>query len=117
MVDACGELADSLQNIFLSVSSMVKSELQVKKNQILNYLQIVSNFSPDLKCSKQVDILEKMNLRIALEYDDLGDVVVGLIVFAEQMISKTGGLDEFVGQMDAIDKQLGFILVLILILI
>lgn len=46
-----------------------------------------------------------MNQRVASEYDDMGDVAAGLRVFAEQMKSKSGGLDEFVGQMDAIEKQ------------
>ncbi|KAJ4877728.1 Biogenesis of lysosome-related organelles complex 1 subunit 2 [Raphanus sativus] len=86
MADTSGnDLAESLQNLFTSVSSMVKSELQGTNNQL--------------------DLLEKMNLRVAAEYDDLGDVAAGLRVFAEQMKSKSGGLDEFVGQMDAIEKQ------------
>uniref|UniRef100_A0A0D3E0Y8 Biogenesis of lysosome-related organelles complex 1 subunit 2 n=2 Tax=Brassica oleracea var. oleracea TaxID=109376 RepID=A0A0D3E0Y8_BRAOL len=86
MADTRGDdLAESLQNLFTSVSSMVKSELQGTNNQL--------------------DLLEKMNLRVAAEYDDLGDVAAGLRVFAEQMKSKSGGLDEFVGQMDAIEKQ------------
>ncbi|CAG7860017.1 unnamed protein product [Brassica rapa] len=86
MANARGDdLAESLKNLFTSVSSMVKSELQGTNNQL--------------------DLLEKMNLRVAAEYDDLGDVAAGLRVFAEQMKSKSGGLDEFVGQMDAIEKQ------------
>lgn len=52
-----------------------------------------------------MDLLEKMNARVASEYDDLGDVAAGLRVFAEQMVSKSGGFDEFVEQMDAIEKQ------------
>ncbi|VVA97919.1 unnamed protein product [Arabis nemorensis] len=79
------DLAESLQSLFTSVSSMVKSELQGTNNQL--------------------DLLEKMNLRVASEYDDMGDVASGLRVFAEQMKCKSGGLDEFVGQMDAIEKQ------------
>lgn len=46
-----------------------------------------------------------MNVRVVVEYDDLGDVVVGFRVFVEQMKLKSGGLDEFVGQMDVIEKQ------------
>ncbi|KAF2551932.1 hypothetical protein F2Q68_00036576 [Brassica cretica] len=40
----------------------------------------------------------QMNVRVAAEYDDLGDV-------AALMKLKSGGFDEFVGQMDAIEKQ------------
>uniref|UniRef100_A0A1J3EZ33 Biogenesis of lysosome-related organelles complex 1 subunit 2 n=2 Tax=Noccaea caerulescens TaxID=107243 RepID=A0A1J3EZ33_NOCCA len=85
MADGRDELAASLQNLFTSVSSMVKSELE--------------------GTSSQLDLLEKMNRRVASEYEDMGDVAAGLRVFAEQMKSKSGGLDEFVGQMDAIEKQ------------
>ncbi|CAH8354232.1 unnamed protein product [Eruca vesicaria subsp. sativa] len=86
MADTRGDdLSESLLNLFTSVSSMAKSELQGTNNQL--------------------DLLEKMNLRVASEYDDLGDVAAGLRVFAEQMKSKSGGLDEFVGQMEAIEKQ------------
>ncbi|CAE6230864.1 unnamed protein product [Arabidopsis arenosa] len=85
MADSRDDLAESLQNLFTSVSSMVKSELQGTNNHL--------------------DLLEKMNQRVASEYDDMGDVAAGLRVFAEQMKSKSGGLDEFVGQMDAIEKQ------------
>ncbi|XP_056865295.1 biogenesis of lysosome-related organelles complex 1 subunit 2 isoform X2 [Raphanus sativus] len=80
MADANGDdLAESLQSLFTNVSSM--------------------------GTSNQMDLLEKMNARVASEYDDLGDVAAGLRVFAEQMVSKSGGFDEFVEQMDAIEKQ------------
>ncbi|XP_010442422.1 PREDICTED: biogenesis of lysosome-related organelles complex 1 subunit 2-like [Camelina sativa] len=85
MAESRDDLAESLQNLFTSVSTMVKSELQGTNNHL--------------------DLLEKMNLRVASEYDDLGDVASGLRVFAEQMKSKSGGFDEFVGQIDAIEKQ------------
>ncbi|CAN8265480.1 unnamed protein product [Cochlearia groenlandica] len=86
MADTHGDdLAESLQNLFMGVSSMVKSELQGTSNQL--------------------DLLEKMNQRIATEYDELGDVASGLRVFAEQMKSKSGGFDEFVGQMNSIETQ------------
>ncbi|KAL0737918.1 hypothetical protein Bca4012_014128 [Brassica carinata] len=86
MADAHGhDLAESLQSLFTNVSSMVKAELQ--------------------GTNSEMDLLEKMNVRVAAEYDDLGDVAAGLRVYTEQMKSKSGGLDEFVGQMDEIEKQ------------
>ncbi|CAH8298657.1 unnamed protein product [Eruca vesicaria subsp. sativa] len=79
------DLAESLQSLYTNVSSMIKSELQGTNNQM--------------------DLLEKMNVRVAAEYDDLGDVAAGLRVYAEQMTSKSGGFDEIVAQMDVIEKQ------------
>ncbi|XP_010527843.1 PREDICTED: biogenesis of lysosome-related organelles complex 1 subunit 2-like [Tarenaya hassleriana] len=85
MAEDRDDLADSLNDLFTNVSCMVKSELQ-GTNNLLN-------------------LVEKMNLRVAAEYNDFGDVAAGLRVFAEQMKSKSGGLDEYVRQIEAIEKQ------------
>ncbi|KAF7851760.1 hypothetical protein BT93_L2628 [Corymbia citriodora subsp. variegata] len=78
-------LAESLNDLFLNLSTMVKSELQGANNQL--------------------ELLEKMNLRVAEEYTGFGDVAAGLRVFVEQLKSKSGGFDEYVQQIDAIEEQ------------
>ncbi|GKU97458.1 hypothetical protein SLEP1_g10602 [Rubroshorea leprosula] len=79
------ELAESLDDLFSSVSSMVKSELQGTNNLL--------------------ELLEKMNLRVAEEYKGFGDVASGLRVFVEQLKSKGSNFDEYVQQIDAIEQR------------
>ncbi|KAL6139930.1 hypothetical protein ACLB2K_058231 [Fragaria x ananassa] len=83
--DKQAELAESLNDLFSSVSTMIKSELQGTTNHM--------------------ELLEKMNLRVAEEYKGFGDVASGLSVFVEQLKSKSAGFDEYVKQIDAIDQQ------------
>ena len=77
------ELAESLNDLFGSVSTMIQSELQGTTNHM--------------------ELLEKMNLRVAEEYKGFGDVASGLSVFVEQLKSKSGSFDEYVKQIDVID--------------
>ncbi|KAJ4833080.1 hypothetical protein Tsubulata_001056 [Turnera subulata] len=79
------ELADSLNDLFTNISTMIKSELQGTTNQL--------------------ELLEKMNARVAEEYSGFGDVASGLRVFVEQLKEKSGSFDEYVQQIDAIEKQ------------
>ncbi|KAB2051486.1 hypothetical protein ERO13_A12G056700v2 [Gossypium hirsutum] len=79
------DLAESLNDLFTSLSSMVKSELQGTNNVL--------------------ELLEKMNLRVAQEYKGFGDVASGLSVFVEQLKNKSGNFDEYVQQIDAIEQQ------------
>ncbi|XP_031279466.1 kanadaptin [Pistacia vera] len=79
------ELAESLNALFTSISTMVKSELQGTNNTL--------------------ELLEKMNLRVADEYKGFGDVASGLRVFVEQLKSKSSSFDEYVQQIDAIEQQ------------
>lgn len=55
--------------------------------------------------TNHMDLLEKMNLRVAEEYKGFGDVASGLSVFVEQLKSKSGSFDEYVKQIDVIDQQ------------
>ncbi|KAL3731546.1 hypothetical protein ACJRO7_028431 [Eucalyptus globulus] len=68
-------LAESLNDLFLNLSTMVKSELQGA-----NY---------------QLEMVEKMNQRVAEEYVGFGD----------QLKSKSGGFDEYMRQIEAIEEQ------------
>ncbi|KAM7278838.1 hypothetical protein ACFE04_005972 [Oxalis oulophora] len=72
------DLAESFNELFTSVSTMVKSELQ---------------------------LLEKMNLRVAEEYNGFGDVASGLRVFVQQLKSKSRNFDDYVKQIDAIEEH------------
>lgn len=55
--------------------------------------------------NNQLDLLEKMNLRVAEDYKGFGDVASGLRVFVEQLKSKSGNFDEYVQQIDVIEQQ------------
>lgn len=55
--------------------------------------------------NNQLELLEKMNLRVAEEYKGFGDVASGLRVFVEQLKSKSGTFDEYVQQIDTIEQQ------------
>ncbi|CAN0876594.1 Biogenesis of lysosome-related organelles complex 1 subunit 2 [Linum grandiflorum] len=79
------ELADSMNDLFTSITSMVKGELQGTNNVLA--------------------LLDKMNLRVAEEYSSFGDVASGLTAFVEQLKSKSGSFDEYVQQIDAIEQQ------------
>lgn len=50
-------------------------------------------------------MLEKMNQRVAEEYNRFGDVASGLRVFVEQLSKKNRGFEDYVQQIDAIDQQ------------
>ncbi|THG18630.1 biogenesis of lysosome-related organelles complex 1 subunit 2-like [Camellia sinensis] len=79
------ELAESLNDLFTNLSTMVQGELQGSSNVL--------------------ELLENMNLRVAEEYKGYGDVAFGLRVFVEQLKSKSGSFDENVQQIDAIEQQ------------
>ncbi|XP_062111962.1 uncharacterized protein LOC133823315 isoform X2 [Humulus lupulus] len=79
------ELAESLKDLFTSVFTMVKSEIQGTNNNL--------------------ELLEKINLRVAEEYNGHGDVASGLRVFVEQLKSKSSSFDEYVRQIDTIEQQ------------
>ncbi|GFY82903.1 transmembrane amino acid transporter family protein [Actinidia rufa] len=79
------ELAESLNDLSTSFSTMIKADLQGTNNIL--------------------ELMEKMNLSVAEEYKSFGGVVSGLRVFVEQLKSKSGSFDEYVQQIDAIEQQ------------
>ncbi|KAL5741625.1 hypothetical protein ACOSP7_028357 [Xanthoceras sorbifolium] len=79
------ELAESLNDLLRSVSSMVKSEVEGTNNSL--------------------ELLEKMNMKVEEEYKGFGDLSSGLRVFVEQLKCKSGGFDDYVQQIDAIENQ------------
>lgn len=52
-----------------------------------------------------LELVEKMNTRVAEEYKGFGDVASGLRIFVEQLKSKSGSFDEYVQQIDTIEQQ------------
>ncbi|CAM8878485.1 unnamed protein product [Rhodiola kirilowii] len=79
------ELAESLNELFTNVSTVIKGDLQSTNNML--------------------ELLEKMNLRVAEEYKGFGDLASALRVFVEQLRVKSGGFDKYVHHIDAIEKQ------------
>ncbi|PON82133.1 Biogenesis of lysosome-related organelles complex-1, subunit [Trema orientale] len=79
------DLAESLNDLFTSVFAMVKSELRGSNNHL--------------------ELVEKMNVRVAEEYKGYGDVASGLRVFVEQLKSKSGSFDVYVQQIETIEQQ------------
>lgn len=80
------ELGESLNELFTNVAAMVKGELQGTSNLL--------------------ELLEKMNIKVADEYNGFGDVAAGLRVFVEQLKAKNGNFEEYVAQIDSIIQQL-----------
>lgn len=52
-----------------------------------------------------LELVEKMNTRVAEEYKGFGDVASGLTIFVEQLKCKSGRFDEYVQQIDTIEQQ------------
>ncbi|KDP24336.1 hypothetical protein JCGZ_25632 [Jatropha curcas] len=84
-VEVQEELADSFNDFFTSISTMVKGELQGTNNLL--------------------ELLDKMNGRVAEEYKGFVDVASGLRIFVEQLKSKSSSFDEYVQQIDLIEQQ------------
>ncbi|KAL5833368.1 hypothetical protein ACOSQ3_017042 [Xanthoceras sorbifolium] len=74
------ELVKSLNDLLRSVSSMVKSELSL-------------------------ELLKKMNMKVEEKYKGFRDLSSELRVYVEQLKSKSGGFDDYVQQIDAIENQ------------
>uniref|UniRef100_A0A6N2MEZ4 Biogenesis of lysosome-related organelles complex 1 subunit 2 n=1 Tax=Salix viminalis TaxID=40686 RepID=A0A6N2MEZ4_SALVM len=55
--------------------------------------------------NNQLELLEKMNLRLSEEYKGFGDVASGLRVYVDQLKGKSGNFEEYVHQIEEIQKQ------------
>eukprot|EP01018_Ginkgo_biloba_P023459 Gb_00916 [translate_table: standard] len=78
-------LAEALHDLFNNVASLVQGELQGTNNHL--------------------ELIEKMNLRTADEYNNFGDIASGLRVFVEQLKTKNESFHEYIQQIDEIDEQ------------
>ncbi|KAH9547835.1 hypothetical protein CY35_11G057100 [Sphagnum magellanicum] len=78
-------LAKALQTLFLNVTSFIQAELQAT--------------------SSEYKLLEKMNLRVASEYDHQADFAAGLRVFVERLKQKNNNFAHYLQQIDEIDQE------------
>ncbi|KAL3697006.1 hypothetical protein R1sor_011082 [Riccia sorocarpa] len=78
-------LAKALQSLFVSFASVVQGELQSSNNEY--------------------DLLKNMNLRAATEYDNFGDFASGLSSFVERLKAKNEHFNQYLQDMEMIDKQ------------
>ncbi|KAK2978691.1 hypothetical protein RJ640_009902 [Escallonia rubra] len=110
------ELTEALSNLFTSVSTTIKGELKMVhsfSSIIVSYNELPSQLKERLfrrpgveqATNNLLELLEKMNIRVAEEYKGFGDVASGLRVFVEQLKCKSGNFDEYVQQIDIIEKQ------------
>lgn len=88
--DSCAQtnddpLAKALQTLFLNVTSFIQAELQAT--------------------SSEYKLLEKMNLRVASEYDHQADFAAGLRVFVERLKQKNNNFAHYLQQIDEIDQE------------
>ncbi|CAA6661505.1 unnamed protein product [Spirodela intermedia] len=79
------QLAEALADLFNNVSAMVHGDLQGMSNSL--------------------ELLEKMNLRVAEEYQGFGNIAAGLRLFVEQLNRKNISFEAHVQQIELIDKQ------------
>eukprot|EP00249_Psilotum_nudum_P003263 c16655_g2_i1 orf=275-685(-) len=78
-------LADALHALSLNITTFIQAELQSTTNVL--------------------ELLEKMNLRIADDYNDFGDFASGLRVFVERLRLKNDGFHKYIKQIDEIDQE------------
>ncbi|GLJ16720.1 hypothetical protein SUGI_0287310 [Cryptomeria japonica] len=114
-------LAQALFDLFTNVSSFVQGELQVLAKFTSSWHktdpQVLHGTHPDLDphlgwtkaghrgTNNLLELLEKMNLRTADEYNNFGDIASGLRVFVEQLKTKNENFHEYMQQIDEIDQQ------------
>uniref|UniRef100_A0A3Q7EZQ9 Uncharacterized protein n=1 Tax=Solanum lycopersicum TaxID=4081 RepID=A0A3Q7EZQ9_SOLLC len=111
-------LAESLTDLFTNVSTMIRGELQ----ELINFGRFViptigilrtiiaersyaALFIISQETNNVLELVEKMNTRVAEEYKGFGDVASGLTIFVEQLKCKSGRFDEYVQQIDTIEQQ------------
>ncbi|KAI8018660.1 Biogenesis of lysosome-related organelles complex 1 subunit 2 [Camellia lanceoleosa] len=85
------------------ISYQNKMMISALSSMVENPRRLTSNCNSGT--NNQLELLEKMNLKVAEEYKGFGDVASGLRVFVEQLKSKSGNFYEYVQQIDAIEQQ------------
>lgn len=73
--------------------------------RLSTYFVIICNGCVCQGTNNHLELLEKINLRVAEEYNGFGDLASGLRMFVEQLKCKSGSFNEYVEQIDAIEKQ------------
>lgn len=79
-------LAAAFSSLFVNVAEIMQSQLQ---------------------CSTEsLELLERMNLRTADEYNEFGDFAAGLRVFVERLTLKNDSFQQFTQQIDEIEHEI-----------
>lgn len=55
--------------------------------------------------NSEYELLERMNLRVATEYDNQADFAAGLRVFVERLKQKNDSFGDYLLQIDEIDQE------------
>eukprot|EP00252_Welwitschia_mirabilis_P012507 TRINITY_DN2759_c0_g1_i1.p1 TRINITY_DN2759_c0_g1~~TRINITY_DN2759_c0_g1_i1.p1 ORF type:complete len:118 (-),score=23.72 TRINITY_DN2759_c0_g1_i1:80-433(-) len=79
------QLTHVLNRLFSNASDLVQGELQ--------------------GTNKVLELIEKMNLRTADEYNNFGDIACGLRVYVEQLKRKNETFHTLIQQIDEIDQE------------
>ena len=83
-------------------SEMEMVDLETEQN-LGQFFEEAGGIKGDMENTKE--LLEKMNLRTADEYNNFGDIASGLRVFVEQLKTKNENFHEYMQQIDEIDQQ------------
>ncbi|MCO5576415.1 hypothetical protein L7F22_030225 [Adiantum nelumboides] len=78
-------LAAAFSSLFVNVAKIVQSQLQCD--------------------TESLELLERMNLRTADEYNEFGDFAAGLRVFVERLKLKSDSFQQFSQQVDEIEHE------------
>ncbi|KAH7332054.1 hypothetical protein KP509_20G066000 [Ceratopteris richardii] len=78
-------LGAAFNSLFVNVAKIVQSQLQ--------------------SSTESLELLEKMNIRTADEYNEFGDFAAGLRVFVERLKLKNDSLQQFTEQIDRIEQE------------
>ncbi|KAJ8426779.1 hypothetical protein Cgig2_034038 [Carnegiea gigantea] len=92
------------RNVVLSQLAAVEAFIFVQSSKPLKD-ELGERLAEQMGTNNLLELLEKMNLRVAEEYNNYGDVAAGLRVFVEQLKHKSGNFEEYLQQIDAIDQQ------------
>eukprot|EP00250_Pteridium_aquilinum_P000777 c10942_g1_i1 orf=545-1006(-) len=79
-------LAAAFSSLFVNVATIMQSQLQCN--------------------TESLELLERMNLRTADEYNEFGDFAAGLRVFVERLKLKNDSFQQFSQQIDEIENEI-----------
>lgn len=78
-------LAAAISSLFINIATIVQSQLQCN--------------------TESLELLERMNLRTAAEYNEFGDFAAGLRVFVERLKLKNDSFQQYIQQIDEIEQE------------
>lgn len=78
-------LGAAISSLFINIATIVQSQLQCN--------------------TESLELLERMNLRTAEEYNEFGDFAAGLRVFVERLKLKNDSFQQYIQQIDEIEQE------------